>query len=99
MGGKTKKVELAPLVLNERNLPYVESLLHLRHTLTADAKIDKDVDIKRFTYISKCNEVKDNNHFLHPRELQELILSYCSSFYGSNILDYETMGAKKIFSQ
>ena len=50
-------------MLNGRNLPYVESILHLRHTLTADAKMDKDVDIKRFTNISKCNEVKNNYHF------------------------------------
>ena len=52
VGGKTKKVEPVPHVLNGRNLPFVESILDLGHTLTADAKMDKDVDIKRFTYIS-----------------------------------------------
>ena len=47
VGGRTKKVEPVPLVLNGRNLPYVESLLHLVHILTADAKMDKDVNVKR----------------------------------------------------
>ena len=79
VGGKTKKVEPDPLVLNGRSLPYVESI-YLGHTLTADAKMDKDIDVKRFTYICNCNEVNDNYHLLNPRELQELILSYYSSF-------------------
>ena len=84
-----------PLVLDGRELPYVDSIVHLGHTLAKDGKMNKDSQIKRMTYITKCNEVKETYNFLHPKQMQKVILSFCSAFYGSNLWDFESEGVKK----
>ena len=60
----------APLELNGRELPFVNSLVHLGHTLAMDGKMNKDMLTKEMTYISKCDDVETFS-FLHPRKIQK----------------------------
>ena len=60
--------------------------------------MNKDIQIKRMTYISKCNEVKETYNFLHPKEMQKIILTFYSAFYGSNLWDFKSEGAKRIYN-
>ena len=85
VGSSRAMVIPAPIILNGRNFPYVDSLYHLGHTLTNDGKMSKDVNIKRITFIMKCNNVREKYSFLHPRELQGVILMFCYVFYRSNL--------------
>ena len=50
------------------------------------------------TYIFKYNEVKETYNFLHPKEMQTIILTFCSVSYGSNLWDFESEGVKKIYN-
>ena len=50
------------------------------------------------TFIAKFNEVKETYGFLHPRELQRVVLTFCSSFYGSNLWDLGSDECRKIFN-
>ena len=68
----------APLELNGRELPFVNSLVHLGHTLAMDGKMNKDMLTKGMTCISKCDDVKETFSFLHPRKMQRTILLYYS---------------------
>ena len=86
------------LVLDVRELPYIDSFTHLGHTLAKDCRINIDTQIKRMTYISKCNEVKETYNFLHPKEMQKIILTFCSAFYGSNLWDFKSKGVKQIYN-
>ena len=97
-GTAKPRVTPVPLVLDGRELPYADSLIHLRHTLAKDGRMNKDIQIKRMTYISKCNEVKETYNLLHPKEMQKIILTFCSAFYGSNLWDFKFVGAKKIYN-
>ena len=56
------------------------------------------LNIKIMTYIAKCNDVRENYSFLHPRELQGVIQSFCSAFYGSNLWDLGSHHVKKIYN-
>ena len=89
--GSTKpRVTPVTLRLDRRELPYVDSLTHLRHTLAKDGRMNIDTQIKRMTYISKCKEVKETYSFLHPKEMKKIILMFCSAFYDSNLWDFQS---------
>ena len=72
--------------------------IHLGHTLTDDGKMSKDMNIKRMTYIVKCNDVREKYSFLHPRELQGVILTFCSAFYRSNLWQLGSDEVQKIYN-
>jgi len=44
----------------------------------------------------KFNEVKETYKFLCPKELQEVILTHCSAFYGSNLWDLTANETQKV---
>ena len=48
------RVTPVPLVLDGRELPYADSLIHLRHTLAKDGRMNNDIWIKRMIYISNA---------------------------------------------
>ena len=60
--------------------------------------MNNDIQIKRMTYISKFNEVKETYNFLHPNAMQQIILTFCSVLYGSNFWDFESEGATNIYN-
>ena len=96
VGSHKVKVNPAPLLLDGKELPYVDSLVHLGHTLSKDGRMTADTKNKRMGYIAKFNEVKETYKFLDPKELQEVILTYCSAFYGSNLWDLTANETQKV---
>ena len=86
------------LTLNGKELPYVDSLSHLGHILSKDGKMVADTRSKRFGYIAKFNEVKESYKFLDPNELQEIILTHCTAFYGSNLWDLSDSETQKVYN-
>ena len=60
--------------------------------MTADTKI------KQMSYIAKYNEVKESYKFLDTHELQQVILTHCSAFYGSNLWDFTSNETHKVFN-
>ena len=86
-----------PLILDGRELAYVDSWVHLRHILPNDGRMNNDIQIKIMIYISKCNKMKESFNFWHPAEIQ-IILTFCSAFYGSNLWYFESEEAMKIYN-
>ena len=84
-GMREVKNNPAPLILDGQELPYVNTVVHLGHTLSKDGWMEVDTRNKRMSYIAKFNEIKECYGFLDPKELQRIILTHCSTFYGSNL--------------
>ena len=59
----------APVKLEGRELPWVESALHLGHTLHQSGSMDKDTKIWLVIFIDRSVEVCDQLHFAEPPEV------------------------------
>ena len=49
-------------------------------------------------HLLKLNIIYDNYNFLDPKELQGVILTHCSTFYGSNLWDLAANETQKVFN-
>ena len=59
--GKAKTAEKpAPLFLDGKELPWVDSAVHLGNVLHESGSMDKDVKVKRATFIRKSTELRQN---------------------------------------
>ena len=59
----------SPLILDGQELPYVYTLLHLRHMCSKDGIMLNDTWNKWMIYLAKVNEIKEGYGFLEPWKL------------------------------
>ena len=93
--GKSKKVQRpAPLFLDGKELPWVESAAHLGHILHESGSMDKDIKAKRASFIGESTEVRETFGFASPAEVLRAVKLYAGCHYGSNLwqLDSESTG-------
>ena len=84
--GRAKKaVKPVPLVLDGKELPWVESALHLGHVLHESGNMDQDVKVKRANFINDSTEVREAFCFASPSEVLRAVKVYVGSHYGSNL--------------
>ena len=55
-GQNKKKVKPAPLVLDGKELPWVQSDIHLGHVLHESGSMDQDIKVKRATFIGESTK-------------------------------------------
>ena len=72
-----------PLKLYGRDLPWVDSALHLGHTLNKSLSMEQDTKIRRARFISRSVEVREQFAFAHPGQVLRAVQIYCSDAYGS----------------
>ena len=72
----------APVLLEGRELPWVESALHLGHTLHQSGSMEKDCKIHRAVFIDRSVEVREQLHFGDTKEVLKAINVYCCDGYG-----------------
>ena len=93
--GQAKKAKKpSPLVLNGKDLPWVESAVHLGHLLHESGTMDRDVLSKRAGFIRESTEIRETFDFASPVEVLKAVKLYAGSHYGSNLwkLDGDTAG-------
>ena len=82
-----KEEEPEKLVLYGKQLPWVDTIEHLGHTIHKSGKQDEDCRQARAKYCEKSNEILSVFDFAHPRQKLSAIDIYCNSWYGAMLWD------------
>ena len=80
-----------PLRLNGVVLPWVQSAVHLGHTLHQDLTMTADAAVRRARFISSSVEVRSQFSFATPAQILRAVKDLSCDAYGSVLwrLDYE----------
>ena len=90
--------KLAPVMLNEQKLPWVEKIVHLGCILDSRNSMRDDILDKRGKFIGKVNSLLQEFHFASPDILMKLIDVYACNFYGSCLWDLRSKEVDKIYT-
>ena len=85
------------IMLYNKPLPWVESHIHLGHTVHKDETMSHDVFCKRAEFISKVHAIRQELGSQDPSVLVKLVRIYYCSFYGSNLWDLFSDTTNKLF--
>lgn len=86
-----------PLVLNGETLPWVESALHLGHTLHRSGSMEQDCKVRRAIFISRSLEVREQFGFAIPTQQLRAIQILCCDAYGSPLWRLDSAAATSFF--
>ena len=89
---------LAPIILNGQELPWVKKVTHLGNVLEADNSMKADIAIKRGKFIGKVNSLLQEFHYVSSQLLIKLVNVYASSFYGSCLWDLLSKDVERIYT-
>ena len=93
--GKVKYPD--PVQLGGEDLPWVESALHLGHTLHQLTNMDKDAQRARGTFISKTVDIREQLSFAQPEQVMQAVQVLCTDAYGSMLWDLGSEKAEQFF--
>ena len=79
-------------------LPWVESWKHLGHIVHKDQNFSADTMLKRGEFIGKIHSLQQELGSVEPKVFLILTNIYLSSFYGSNLWDFNSESAVKLYS-
>jgi hypothetical protein len=71
------------LTLDGKQLPWVESAVHLGHVLHQSGSMEKDIRSKRAGFIDESVHVRESFEFASPVEVLQAVKLYVGSHYGS----------------
>ena len=84
MCGRAGEVQYpASLKLNNRDLPFVKSALHLGHHLHQSCNSDYDITVKKAQFINRSVEIRDIFSFAYPPQVLSAVRLYALHMYGS----------------
>ena len=86
-----------PLKLYGRCLPWVDTALHLGHTLHKSLSMEQDIKVRRACFISRSVEVRDAFAFAHPQQVLRAVQIYCGDAYGSCLWQMDSPAATSFF--
>ena len=96
--GKNKVAKYPdPVVLDGQCLPWVETALHLGHTLHQNGTMHQDAKIRRALFIDRSVEVREKLHFANPAEVLRAISVYCCDGYGAMLWPLDADPAQQYF--
>jgi hypothetical protein len=94
MCGKVGAVQYpAPLMLNDRELPWVVKGTHLGHELHQSCNMDFDAKCKRAAFIDKSTDIRLMFSFASPHQVLSAVNVYAAHFYGSMLWDLSSEAA------
>ena len=93
--GKVKYPD--PVQLDGKDLPWVESAVHLGHTLHQLTSMDKDCTRARAKYIERSVQLRQDLSFARPDQVLRAHQIYCSDAYGSMIWNLQSSAAEQLF--
>ena len=77
----------APLLLYQKQLPWVSHATHLGHELSQDCTMNMDTKMKRASFISSSTDIREMFSFALPAQVLSAVSIYSAHFYGSMIWD------------
>ena len=87
--GRSKNLQKpVPLFLDGKELPWVESALHLGNALHESGSMDKDARVKRATFIRESTDLRESFGFASPAEVLRAVKLYAGSHYGSSLWNF-----------
>ena len=95
---KNLKNDLAPIILNEDPLPWVNRVKHLGNFLQSDNSMRDDCLAKRGSFIGKVNSLLQEFSFVESEVMVKLLVIYVTAFYGSNLWNLYSTEVTRIFS-
>ena len=82
--GRAGKVKYPdPVKLDGQDLPWVESAVHLGHTLHQVTNMEKDCQIARAKFIDKTVQLREDLSFANADQILKAVQIICSDAYGS----------------
>ena len=75
------------LVLDGKQLPWVESAIHLGHIFHESGSMEKDIRAKRASFIDNSVEIRETFEFASPSEVLNAVKLYVGSHNGSMLWD------------
>ena len=96
--GRTGLTKPMPLVLCNKDLPWVETCEHLGHTLSSDGTMKQDMKEKRAQFINSAVKIRETFSYSYPEQIVEAVNKYSCSFYSSNLWDLNSPEAESVFA-
>ena len=93
--GKVKYPD--PVKLDGKDLPWVESAVHLGHTLHQMTSMEKDCQRARAKFIDKNVQLREDLYFAKPDQILKAIQIFCSDAYGSMIWNLKSEASEQFF--
>ena len=93
--GKVKYPD--PVKLDGEDLPWVESAVHLGHTLHQMTSMEKDCQRARAKFIDKNVQLREDLYFAKPDQILKAIQIFCSDAYGSMIWNLKSEASEQFF--
>ena len=87
----------APVKLGGQELPWVETALHLGHTLHQNGRMHQDARIRRAIFIDRSVEIREQLHYADSEEVLKAISVYCCDGYGSMLWALASEPAQQYF--
>ena len=87
----------APLKLDGKDLPWVESADHLGHTLHQLCSMDKDCQRAKNKYIAKSMDIKEDLAFATPEQQLRATQVYCFDAYGAMLWNLASPSSEQFF--
>ena len=87
----------AHLTLCGHNLPWVESAVHLGHTLHQLTNMEKDCLKARARFIDKTVELREVFSFAQPSQVLRAVQIYASDCYGVMLYDLSSQSSESYF--
>ena len=95
---KKPRTNVAPIILNNDPLPWVDNLKHLGNILDTTNSMKKDCLNKRGKFIGQVNSLLQELHFAASSVKMKLLNIYTTSFYGSSLWDIYSQEVTKLYS-
>ena len=86
-----------PVKLDGQDLPWVESAVHLGHTLHQLTNMEKDCQIARARFIDKTVQLREDLSFANPDQILKAIQIFCSDAYGSMLWNLKSAASEQFF--
>ena len=94
-----------PILMGEKELPWVDSWPHLGNNLHGNdfvypgkGSMSHDLLDKRGSFIGKFHSIFQEFGFSDPQVMMRLVSIYATSFYGSQLWNYSSKEAEKMFT-
>ena len=87
----------APLYLDGKALPWVETADHLGHTLHQLTSMDKDCHRARGKFISKSVQIRDQLGYADPLHKLKAVQVMCTDAYGCMLWDLASSSSEQFF--
>ena len=88
---------LKNIILYNKQLPWVDSHIHLGHLIHKDESMCHDILNKRGEFISNVHSLRQELGDQEPDVFMKLVNIYYSSMYGSNVWDLYSDTANKLY--